>query len=256
MKINNFLSLFNLRPIEVTLYEALFYGGIMGVTDLAKKTGISRTSVYDLLGNLLQHGLVAESLKAGVKTFQVQTPEKLQQLLEEKEKNILTAKSTLQELEKEYKSIKKSVKPKLQMFEGQKELQQMMKDLLLYRNITVLAYWPLEKMSKLLSEDFLKDFHRERVERNITLRVIWPQSQVPNLSEHPLFQSNLKFKRTARISSSDTDFSLGYAVYGDKVRFISSSNENFGFLVESAELAEMMTGQFEVLWKNSKPLKK
>lgn len=47
---------------------------------------------------------------------------------------------------------------------------------------------------------------------------------------------------------------MGYWIYGNKVAFISSRKESFGFIIESAELATMLRTQFEVLWKASKPI--
>ena len=64
--------------------------------------------------------------------------------------------------------------------------------------------------------------------------------------------ANENLKREVRLAPAGIDFSLGYSVYGQTVRFISSSQENFGFLVESSELAEMMKSQFGVIWDQSK----
>jgi len=57
-----------------------------------------------------------------------------------------------------------------------------------------------------------------------------------------------------RLAPSNVDFSLGYVIYGHNVRFLSSSQENFGFLVDSQELAAMMTSQWQVIWNVSKPI--
>jgi len=68
-------------------------------------------------------------------------------------------------------------------------------------------------------------------------------------------KNTTNFKRQARIAPAQIGFSLGYTIYGNTVRFLSSSKENFGFLVESNELAEMMKNQFEVMWGISKKFK-
>ncbi len=128
----------------------------------------------------------------------------------------------------------------------------MMKDMLLYRDITVLAYWPIKKMLELLGPDFIKEFHQKRLEQNISLKVIWPKAQIPDLKKYPFLLANQNLKREVRIAPANIDFSLGYSIYGHTVRFISSSQENFGFLVESSELAEMMKSQFMVTWQQAK----
>lgn len=255
MNIKNLLKLFGLRDIEVTTYEELFVGGMLTASDLAKRVGVSRTSVYDLLERLVEAGLVVETLQGGVKKFVVQPPGKLLLLISEREKSLAEAKHAVYELQKTYEQKRVSAKPRLQFFEGRVELQQMMKDLLLYRDITVRACWPINKMMKLLSSEFMTAFHKERAARNITLRVIWPFTELSALKTVPSFSSSLELKREARVAPRGIDFSLGYSIYKNTVRFVSSSNENFGFLVESVELALMMQTQFDVLWKTSKQLK-
>lgn len=255
MNLKKILEPFGLRDIESKLYEELFLGGPQGASEVARRVGISRTSVYDLLERLIEAGLIIETLQAGTKKFIIQPPEKIQLLIIEKEKILNDAKRAAEELQQTYKQKQISAKPRLQLFEGQKELQQMMKDLLLYRNITVRAYWPVKKMLALLSPEFLTRFHEERAARNITLKVIWPATQLSPIKTHQFLSSNAELKREARVAPHTVDFSLGYSIYQNTVRFISSSKENFGFLVESFELAEMLQTQFDILWKNSKPLK-
>ena len=255
MKIGKLLELFGVRDIESKIYEELLARGTLTASEIAKRVGISRTSVYDLLENLVETGLIMEALQGTTKKFIIQPPEKIQQLIAEKEKILEEAKGIAQELQENYKQKIVSAKPRLQLFEGKKELQQMMKDLLLYRDITVRAYWPVKKMIKLLSPEFLVNFHKERASRNITLRIIWPSSQLSTTKEHDFLKSNNELKREARVAPHNVDFSLGYSIYKNTVRFISSSNENFGFLVDSFELAEMMKTQYDILWKISKPIK-
>ena len=251
MKIDKLLSLFNLRKIELNLYETLFYEGILSASQLAKHIGVSRTSVYDLLERLMQIGLIIETQKGGVKMFVIQPPEKIHLLIKEKEKEITIAKNVLEELQKDYQNKQKTVKPQLQLFEGRNALQQMMKDMLLYRDVTVYAFWPIEKMISLLTPEFLSKFHKERISRNIRIKSLWPKNKIPSIKKYPFLRIESEFKREIRIAPKGVDFSLGYTIYGNTVRFLSSSKENFGFLVKSPELAEMMKSQFKVVWDSS-----
>ncbi|MFA6410637.1 MAG: helix-turn-helix domain-containing protein [Candidatus Buchananbacteria bacterium] len=256
MKTNRLLALFNLRPIETELFSRLFTGGVLTASELAKQVGISRTSVYDLLSHLIEIGLVSETLKGSTKVFVACPPPKIQLLLEEKQKEIIIAQKELENLKQAYQNQAKSLTPKLQLYTGQKELRQMMKDMLLYRNLTVLAYWPIKKMLELLGSEFIKDFHQKRLAQNISLKVIWPKDQIPELKKYPFLLANQNLKREVKIAPAGIDFSLGYSIYGNTVRFISSSKESFGFLVESLELSEMMKSQFMVIWQQAKDLTK
>ena len=255
MNTKKLLELFGLRPLEATVYEELLNETSLEASVLAKKASLSRTSVYDLLDHLISVGLVSETMQGGMKKFLALPPEKIKLLIAEKENNLNEAKQTVEELQKLYEHKLSHTKPRLQLFEGRSELQQMMKDLLLYRDLTVQAYWPIKKITALLSPEFLTKFHQERAARNIKLQVIWPATQLSFIKLYGFLKNNPELKRECRIAPHDLDFSLGYTIYKNTVRFISSGKENFGFLVESTELAEMMKTQFQFIWEKSKAIK-
>jgi len=254
MAFEKLLNLFNLRGIEIDLYSTLFYNGEMGASEIAKQINISRTAVYDLLQKLIAAGLIIETIKSGIKKFSVQPPEKLELLIAEKEKNLASAKDALSEMKKEFLTKRKNLKPIIQIYEGKKELEQMMKDMLLYRDITVDVFWPADTVLKtVLSPEFMDNFHQERIARNINIRVIWPESEVPSIKEFPFVETSNKYLREVHLASKEINFSFGYAIYGNTIRFISINKDYFGFLVENKEMAEMLKSHFDLIWKNSKP---
>jgi len=254
MQINKILDLFNLQPLEKEVFLVALEAGPSGATTLAQKAEVKRTAIYDILKNLIKNGLMIESQKNNIKIFAVQKPEIIELLIEEKQKNILTAKNVITELKDIYYHKHSTTKPRLQLFEGREELQHMMKDMLLYRDITAYVLWPVEKIIKLLGSDFYQEFHKRRTERNIKIKVIWPQPQASAKTKYDFLKNDLELKREIRIAPKNIDFSLGYTIYANTVRFISSQKENYGFLIESPEMAEMMKQQFEVIWQVSKKL--
>ena len=213
---------------------------------------IKLDDIYDILENLLKNGLIIESQKSGVKVFAVQKLEIIELLIEEKQKEVGAAKTALATFKSEYYAGGKSFKPRLQIFEGREELQQMMKDMLLYRDITAHVLWPVEKIIKLLGSDFYREFHKKRAARNIQIKVIWPRPQITAKTKYDFLKNDAELKREIRVAPKNIDFSLGYAIYANTVRFISSQKENYGFLIESQEMAEMMKRQFEIIWSVSK----
>ena len=255
MKLKQLLRAFNLRPVEAELYEALFYGGLMTASELARQANIARTAVYDMLKKLSELGLVTETQKGGVKMFAVQSPEKLKQLINEKEADLVLAKAELESLHEEYHAKRKIGRPRVQIFEGKKELTQMMKDMLLYRDLTVRVFWPPDKAINALGADFFEKFHQERVARNISIQVLWPETGIPLNKKFAFLEAGPKLKREVRLVPSNFNFNFGYAIYGSTVRFISLGKDNIGFLVESKDLAEMMNAQFEMIWRGAKRYK-
>jgi sugar-specific transcriptional regulator TrmB len=255
MDIQKIAPLFNLREIEVKLYEKILGNGIVGAAEVAKQLNISRTSVYDLLKKLIDAGLIYETFRDGAKKFVPQKPEVINLLLEEKLKTLNESKTDLLRLHDASQHVRQSLGPHLQVFQGRAALQQMMKDMLLYRDIEVLTLWPAKVAIKLLTNKFWQKFQAERVTRNISLRVIWPEKQIVPTAKFPYLASNPEFKREVRITPKKVDYSLGYSIYGNTTRFISSQRDSFGYLIENQEMAEMMKSQFELIWQISRPVK-
>ena len=216
--------------------------------------GISRTSVYDQVKVLKNKGLLVESLDGGMKKFAVQTPAKISQLIKEKEDKLKTAQKNLIEIEKLYNSQLRVILPKIQIYKGRKELQQMIKDVLLYRDITLYSYWSISDTLDTLTPSFFAKYHKERAERNISLKAIWPKNQAQLEKTKVFLNKYIKQKSEVRIAPTNKNFSLGYEIYANKVCFISSSQESYGFIVESEELVQTMKTQHEIIWKISKIL--
>jgi len=255
MQLKQLLRIFNLREIEEEAFAALLFTNPLPASRLAKRVGISRTAMYDILAALMKRGLVYETQSQGIKKFGAVTPERLEILLKEQENKIKNAHQALDQIKTQYLTKTKTREPHLQIFHGREELQQMMKDLLLYPNVTVRAYWPIKKVMATLTPNFFQEFQTRRLKENIQLKTIWPANQLPSFQKYPFLKPHKDLKREVRLAPKNLDFSLGYTIYGNTVRFISSSKESFGFLIESHELAETMLGQFKLIWEISKPLK-
>lgn len=255
MKIDKILNLFNLHSTEKDIFKiCLEANGGIGATEISKKVGINRTSTYDFLDNLVQAGLIIESQKSGIKRFFIQKPELISLLIEIKNKEIIEAQEAIHRLKEEYYSENKKTRPKLQIYEGKKELQQMMNDMLLYQDIVVYSFWPIEDVINVLGKDFYDEFHKKRIRSNIEIKVIWPEKHSRIRKKYKFLEKGINLKRETRIAPSNINFSLGYAIYKNTVRFFSSKKENYGFLIESEEMADMMKKQFDIIWEKSEPL--
>lgn len=243
----------SISPEESKLYIAMLSSGGITAGDLAKQTGLPRPSIYTTLKRLIIKGLVVESRKDNKKIFIPIHPDQITDLFETKKREI-------QHSEKEFKSSlpdlrsllsNSYISPKLEIFESREGLERVLKDMLLYRDITTEAIWPIQTMIDTLSPEFFERHNRERIKQNIFTRALWPENQVVNFKEYPYLGSGKDFKREIRIAPENIDFSMGYWIYGNKVAFLSSRKESFGFIIESAELAKTLQSQFDIVWKQS-----
>jgi HTH-type transcriptional regulator, sugar sensing transcriptional regulator len=251
MNYKNLLSTFALRESEKDIFFLLVEHGQLKAGQIAKLTGTNRTSVYDYIENLKRKGLLSETKKGEVGIYSASSPEKIRLVLEEQSARLSAATESLVQFQRYYSDKSKLHKPRLAVYEGQEEVRQMMKDLLLYNDITVMAYWPIKSILKTLGDDFVKEFQKKRLNSNIRLKTIWPADQVPDLDKHAFLKPSVDLKREVRIAPRGVKFNLGYIIYGNTVRFLSSSSENYGFTINSYEFAEMMKTQFEMAWEQA-----
>ena len=74
---------------EARIYETLLIAGELSIGQIATKSQVNRRNVYDSMNRLLEKGLVFEILESRESRYQAVDPEKLRELIKEKEKILL-----------------------------------------------------------------------------------------------------------------------------------------------------------------------
>lgn len=254
--LTNILSSLGFTEEEIKTYLLLLEVGSITAGELAKKLGIPRSSLYGFLKRLQDKGLVTQSMKWEVKTFSAEPPEKIIFLFQQRIEDLQEKRTLFDELLPELKKHKPStfIIPKFHLYEGEEGVRHVLKDMLLYNDMETRALWPIRDMVEILSPDFFRYLNKVRIRNNLYTRAIWPKDKVVDIKKHPYLGVGEEFKREIRVAPKGVTFSMGYWTYANKAAFISSRKESFGFIIESAELVEMLLTQFEVLWKVSKPI--
>lgn len=256
--LKNIFKKLNLGEAEEVTYIALTESGSVSAGFLARKMHIPRSSLYGYLENLRVKGLVRQSYKFDKKIWQAEPVESLNALIQNEVDSLLQTKKEFAAILPEFqkKHISNFIAPTMTYFEGVDGLKQMFRDVLLYHDIETVGFWSIKDTLQFLGKEFMQELISKRIANRISLRVIWPEDKSIDLSQAPFFFPNNKPLRDIRIAPKSLTTSMGYWVYENKVLFISSKKEAFGFIVESAELADMLRKQFEVFWKMSKSPKK
>jgi len=248
---------FGLKKQHSDVYLALLESGIMSAGDLAKHLSTPRTTLYGLLDDLAKAGLVLQNEKNKVKLWQAVAPEMINTIINDKINALENTRTGFAVMLKDLKDSQKTdfVSPKFNYFEGPDEMKTMLKDVLLYNNLETELCWPVKDIIRVVEQDFLYEFNKKRIRSNIAIKVIWPQDKTADIKQDIFLAPGEEVKREVRIAPEGIDFSMGYWAYGNKVMFMSSKSENFGFIVESRELRQLIKTQFEVLWKICEPIK-
>jgi predicted transcriptional regulator len=241
---------------EAKTYLTLLDSGTMSAGDLAKLMGIKRPTAYVYLDRLIVGGLVAQSLRRGVKVFAPEPPEKIQMLYRRKIDELKTREKSLQKLlpQLNKRAGLSLMRPRIQVFEGRDGMETALQDNLSYPGVTMLTFWPIKKAIEATSEEFFHYLNKERIKRGIWLTAIWPSDQGVDIKRYPFMGLGPEFKRDIRLAPKGIDSTMGYWIYANKVLFASSRAESFCFIIESTELVQMMSVQHKAIWEISKPI--
>lgn len=83
---------------EIKLYSALLDLGETTRTELAKKSGISPSKIYDVANRLLEKGIISSVKKNGIIHFSAANPEKIRDFIQSKEQEIEKEKKLIDEI--------------------------------------------------------------------------------------------------------------------------------------------------------------
>ncbi len=234
------LEKLGLSDKESVIYLAALEMGKFSVLSLARKTNIKRPTCYLILDDLIKKGLISTFPQAKKVLYVAEHPNAL---LKRSADNFQMTKNLMPELQGLMGLS--SEKPELRVYSGQKGIQyiyeQMLDD---GKDLYYIA--STEELVKSAGAEFLDDWIKRRITKGLkTYRISVRDDE---MFEIPLYVGGPENLRTVRYAPSG--FTTPYTIYifGKKVAFISTKKDLFGFIVESADLAQSMKAMFDVVW--------
>lgn len=248
-QLDSILSSLGLPPSSQKIYRELLEHGETTARLLSEKLNITRPSTYDHLALLVKRGLVVEKEKDNKTYFAPDDVRHVEHALSESIEKLEEQKKMFTTMLPSLLASGSSESPRIKFYEGKEGLTYIVNDILWNKGETIYTMWPHEEMLKVLGKDVLIRFNNRRLQAKITINALWPHASKP---EKDYIWSGKDVLTKRRHAPKDISFRMGYTIYGDKVSFISSHREVFGFIVQSKDFAELMCSQFKVLWKESK----
>jgi len=225
------------------------------VVQLSQKLNVSRPTVYDRLEQLIKIGIVKKGREEFGAVYFVEQRESLEMLFENRMQVLSQNKTQLQEMFRSYKAVPR-YSPRFTVLRSEIAADRLFRDILHSRESEVYWFWPAKEMLHVVSDKVFRYWYTERIKRNIHLKILWPFLQKVDLNKLSILGSPKKEEalREIRVLPHSIDSSMAHCIYGNKVGFLSSTSEQYGFIIDSRELATSFRGQFEYLWKQSKVL--
>ncbi|EKD24228.1 MAG: hypothetical protein ACD_81C00076G0006 [uncultured bacterium] len=226
------------RKSEV--YLAILELGRATTIDIAHKTGIKRTTVYDIVLDLLQMGYITESKKGKRRLFIAEDPSTLLSKNEDRLSSFKELLPFLTEIRNQ-----STPKPAIRFYDGFVGAKAIMEELLLVEQKEQFFWSSMSDLIDLFGNIYMERWVKRRVKREVISRVLLTnQSKIPEY----YLQSNKKVLREIKWLPKEYVFSGVLCIFDNKVAYISSRQESFGFIIESKELAQIMKLIFQSSW--------
>ena len=239
------LNKFGLSEKESKVYLASLELGETTASDIAIKSNLPRTLVYDILERLIDLGLISYNIKNNKKYFIASNPKELIRILREKQEAVLEILPKLEDLQK----IEGIKRPKVEVYEGKDGMKTVM-DNILRANIKEFFAYGSSRSSFEIIPAFMEEWHKERIKRKVIMKILYNNTKEAR-EKVKKRTSSLKYTKF-KFMPIELESPTATLIYDDNVVLQSWTKEPFAVLIKSKELAENQRRYFHELWKIAK----
>jgi sugar-specific transcriptional regulator TrmB len=231
-----FLEEAGLTSTETRIYLALLEKGSSRAGQITRNTGIHRRSVYDAIERLIEKGLVSYIKTNNRNYYEAAKPERLVDLLKEKEDNINQIMPELQLMGKLSEEKKEVL-----FFRGKQAIKTVYDDQI-KEGKEVLTFGDAVNVNELVKYYF-PHFDKERVSKNIKVRMLFDESAKKEAYLRKIPLADIRFIKKGNKASVSTN------IYANKVSIIMWEENPKAILITESSLAESFRTYFEFMWR-------
>ncbi|OHA17928.1 MAG: hypothetical protein A2664_01055 [Candidatus Taylorbacteria bacterium RIFCSPHIGHO2_01_FULL_46_22b] len=242
-----------LSPNEARIYESLIESGESSISDISVKAKIHRRNAYDVMQRLINKGLCFQILSRGENTYNAVDPDKLTELLAEKQENL---ERILPSLKKKFQS---SVAPEeAYIYKGLEGQRNIWRDVLRVEQdsyfIGAKGSW-FDPNLDAGRAAFFKEANRKKI-KFIQLFDYEVKSEMPNFPRH--FPGDLKYRFLPKKYSTNSALHIfgDFVVTYTGVALGKTGKDIVIFVIRSKNLAESYRTWFWYMWEQSTEDKK
>lgn len=235
-----------LNKKEAKVYLACLELGSSTIQEIALKSGIKRTSIYNFIDKLIDFGLITKTQKANRYYFMAETPEMLKNVQEKNQQQLSLA---LPEMMKMFEVEK--TQTNFKYFRGKEGAKKAWKDIINANNKTILFFVCNESSLDLVGVRVIEELIVELKNRGIKSKLL---RQHGSVGKHKYFSKETlaAMNREARYLLPQVKIENSMIIYDNKVVTFAPLEENYGFIIESKSFANTMKSFHNALWEVSK----
>jgi sugar-specific transcriptional regulator TrmB len=231
---------------QAKLYRLLLITGEERPSVLARKSGIKRANTYALLIDLARHGLVHQFEKDKIIYFRPESPKRLSDIIEARQKEAAIAKELSQDLLPNLTSqYNLSVgKPTISYFEGEEGVKTVFRDIYAPKKEPVLGCVDLETANTVFPSYITHDLIPLRVKNKLFAYSIVADSPAAQVLKR---QDASQLRKTVLVSKDTYPLPAEIDLYEDKIAMLSFEKGKFiGMIIQNKSFATTLRSIFKL----------
>jgi len=240
------LKQIGLTDNEIKVYLAMLEEDENLASTIANKTKINRSLMYTILNNLINKGMVSYVIKENRKYFRATDPEKILNILKEKEELIKKQEEAIKNILPGLRKLKlpKEEEVRVEIYRGKEGLKTLLDDMLKTGYYLCLGY---SGLSMDVAPYYWTHWHKRRIKLGIKRKIITKEQ----MRRHKAMKWGLT---SARYVPDELNIPISTMIYGNKVWTMlpAGKNDQVSILIESENIANSYRNYFNLLWKIAK----
>lgn len=243
-----YLQEFGLNDKEIVIYLSLLKYGPNTIMDLARKTGIKRSTTHNNVEELIKKGLVSQTNYGERRMVIAEDPDKLKFLLEQRKWEVSKLERNMDGIVEEiYNSIpkaKENTNVEVKYYNELKDIRSVYEETLTANE--VYSYVNLDKYYEIFPDPI--GLQQKALKSNIKREVYDIVVDTPKARE--VKKKDLKRYQVKFISSEDRSTGFDFLIFNNRVAMIQLDIEKpLAILIYSVNLAEALKSFHKTIWK-------
>jgi len=248
-KTTDYLISLGLTKIEAVIYEGLLQTGPTTIKDLSEFLNIKRITTHFNVEGLIERGLIIQTMNGARRRIVAENPQKINYLVEQKEKNIKQLKDDFPDFIKtlEYVSPGKpppSMKAEVKYYEGKNSVRLVYKDIVKANEIR--SYVNSIEINRIFPENFslFSKAHEQNKQMKMWEIIKKPPEIKTYIDSMDLSRYFIKIvPKTINLSIIDN------LIYDDKVAIINVKKNPTAIVITNKEYYENSKAIFDFVWE-------
>ncbi|EKD47696.1 MAG: transcriptional regulator, TrmB [uncultured bacterium] len=223
---------------ESKIYLSALELGASPASKIAKKAGLNRVTVYDVMEKLMQKGFITKHKRKDSLYFAPVDPDVI----------ALDFRSRARDLRKalpDFKRLKgETAHPQIQYFEGLEGIKKIYLDTL--NSKTEILNYADSKGIRIHWPEYDQEYVAERVKRKIYLRGISPNDEHGKKVKSEDWGNHREIRL---VDKTAFDFSNEINIYDDKIAIVTVGKDLVGMIIENRDIANTQRAIFKMAWE-------